>query len=117
MYRQLFLWLGVPLHCAPSLTHNMLVLQPDRHLPGADTPVESPHIVIVESTYGVASHSAREEREQRFVQMVSQTRQAKCLSLPPSALYMACVFHVSAIHPLPYAPTAVLLCQFRAVHG
>eukprot|EP00192_Tetraselmis_astigmatica_P006958 CAMPEP_0117682844 /NCGR_PEP_ID=MMETSP0804-20121206/19958_1 /TAXON_ID=1074897 /ORGANISM="Tetraselmis astigmatica, Strain CCMP880" /LENGTH=721 /DNA_ID=CAMNT_0005493147 /DNA_START=103 /DNA_END=2265 /DNA_ORIENTATION=- len=42
----------------------------DRHLPGADTPVESPHIVIVESTYGVASHSAREEREQRFVQMV-----------------------------------------------
>eukprot|EP00873_Tetraselmis_striata_P009977 jgi/Tetstr1/430241/TSEL_020069.t1 len=42
----------------------------DRHLPGADTPDEPPNIVIVESTYGVASHSAREEREQRFVEMV-----------------------------------------------
>eukprot|EP00951_Prasinocladus_malaysianus_P001924 scaffold13688_cov21-Prasinocladus_malaysianus.AAC.1 len=43
--------------------------RPDRHLPAADIPDEKPHIVIVESTYGVASHSAREEREQRFVQM------------------------------------------------
>lgn len=33
-------------------------------------PTDTPDIVIVESTYGVASHSPREEREQLFVQMV-----------------------------------------------
>jgi hypothetical protein len=42
----------------------------DRHMPPADLPGRPPHIVIVESTYGVSRHLPREEREQRFVQRI-----------------------------------------------
>jgi cleavage and polyadenylation specificity factor subunit 3 len=45
----------------------------DRHLPGADTPEVSPHVLIVESTYGVATHSPKEEREKRFTDKVAAT--------------------------------------------
>ncbi|KAL4445408.1 hypothetical protein ABPG77_011233 [Micractinium sp. CCAP 211/92] len=43
---------------------------PDRHMPPADLPEQRPHIVIVESTYGVSRHLPREEREQRFVERI-----------------------------------------------
>ncbi|PRW05865.1 Cleavage and polyadenylation specificity factor subunit 3 [Chlorella sorokiniana] len=43
---------------------------PDRHMPAADLPDQRPHIVIVESTYGVSRHLPREEREQRFVERI-----------------------------------------------
>lgn len=42
----------------------------DRHMPPADLPLLRPHIVVVESTYGVSRHLPRDEREQRFVQRV-----------------------------------------------
>merc|ERR1712159_257973 len=42
----------------------------DRHLPAADVPAIPPHVVIVESTYGVSPHSPREEREIRFTEKV-----------------------------------------------
>ena len=42
----------------------------DRHMPPADLPEQRPHIVVVESTYGVSRHLPREEREQRFVQRI-----------------------------------------------
>ena len=45
-------------------------LQPDRHLLGAETPPESPHVLIVESTYGVQLHETRAVREQRFTSAV-----------------------------------------------
>ncbi|KAK9801371.1 hypothetical protein WJX73_002407 [Symbiochloris irregularis] len=44
----------------------------DRHLSAADLPEVKPHIVIVESTYGVSRHLAREEREDRFRGRVQQ---------------------------------------------
>lgn len=43
---------------------------PDRHMPAADLPEQRPHIVVVESTYGVSRHLPREEREQRFVERI-----------------------------------------------
>ncbi|KIZ07536.1 Cleavage and polyadenylation specificity factor subunit 3 [Monoraphidium neglectum] len=45
----------------------------DRHLPGADTPHLRPDILIVESTYGVSRHLAREVREKRFLDKVVAT--------------------------------------------
>jgi cleavage and polyadenylation specificity factor subunit 3 len=42
----------------------------DRHMPPADLPALRPHIVIVESTYGVSRHLPRGEREQRFTERV-----------------------------------------------
>jgi cleavage and polyadenylation specificity factor subunit 3 len=42
----------------------------DRHMPPADLPSPPPHIVVVESTYGVSRHLPREERERRFVERV-----------------------------------------------
>ena len=45
---------------------------PDRHLSGADTP-PTPHIVIVESTYGTSRHLPAQEREKRFIEKVHQT--------------------------------------------
>jgi cleavage and polyadenylation specificity factor subunit 3 len=42
----------------------------DRHMPPADLPSLKPHIVIVESTYGVSRHLPRDERERRFVERV-----------------------------------------------
>ena len=38
----------------------------DRHLLGAETPSERPHVLIVEATYGLQLHETREVREQRF---------------------------------------------------
>lgn len=42
----------------------------DRHMPPADLPSQRPHIVVVESTYGVSRHLPREERERTFVERV-----------------------------------------------
>lgn len=42
----------------------------DRHMPPADLPSLKPHIVVVESTYGVSRHLPRDERERRFVERV-----------------------------------------------
>lgn len=42
----------------------------DRHLPGADMPESPPDILIVESTYGVQTHSPKDERERRFMDKV-----------------------------------------------
>ena len=42
----------------------------DRHMPPADLPSLRPHIVIVESTYGVSRHLPRDERERRFCERV-----------------------------------------------
>ncbi|CAG9466846.1 unnamed protein product [Pedinophyceae sp. YPF-701] len=43
---------------------------PDRHMAAAEIPPVRPHVVIVESTYGVSSHTPREERERQFTSMV-----------------------------------------------
>lgn len=45
----------------------------DRHLAPADIPPVPPHIVIVESTYGVSRHLPREERERRFLDKIHRT--------------------------------------------
>lgn len=42
----------------------------DRHMPPADLPALRPHIIIVESTYGVSRHLPRDERERRFTERV-----------------------------------------------
>ena len=42
----------------------------DRHLPAADIPKKTPHVVIVESTYGVSPHTPKEEREARFTDKI-----------------------------------------------
>lgn len=59
----------------------------DRHLPAAVTPPQPPHVLIVESTYGVSTHSPREEREKRFTDKVAAIvkRGGRCL-LPVVAL-------------------------------
>eukprot|EP00891_Asterochloris_glomerata_P003167 jgi/Astpho2/3167/fgenesh1_pm.00052_%23_3_t len=44
----------------------------DRHLSPADLPEVQPDVVIVESTYGVSSHSPREEREALFITQVKR---------------------------------------------
>ena len=61
--------------------------QADRHLLGAETPVESPHVLIVESTYGVQLHESREVREMRFTSAVHGIvkRGGRCL-IPVFAL-------------------------------
>jgi len=55
--------------------------QADRHLLGAETPTEKPHVVIVESTYGVQLHDSREVRERRFTSAVHAIvkRGGRCL--------------------------------------
>ena len=59
----------------------------DRHLPGADTPALPPHVLIVESTYGVATHSPKEERERRFTdKVVATVRRGGKVLLPIVAL-------------------------------
>uniref|UniRef100_A0A7R9Y201 Cleavage and polyadenylation specificity factor subunit 3 n=1 Tax=Prasinoderma coloniale TaxID=156133 RepID=A0A7R9Y201_9VIRI len=61
--------------------------QPDRHLAAAEIPERPPHVVIVESTYGVQSHTPKAEREQRFGEMVmSVIRRGGKLLLPVVAL-------------------------------
>ena len=59
----------------------------DRHLMGAEIPMESPHVLIVESTYGTAIHETREVREQRFTSAIHQivARGGRCL-IPVFAL-------------------------------
>lgn len=59
----------------------------DRHLPAADIPKKTPHVVIVESTYGVSPHTPKEEREARFTDKIHGIlgRGGKCL-LPVVAL-------------------------------
>ena len=39
-------------------------------MPPADLPDMPPHIIIVESTYGVSRHLPRNERESRFLERV-----------------------------------------------
>lgn len=48
----------------------------DRHLPAADMPLVTPHIVIVESTYGTSLHGPREVRERTFIDKVVATVKA-----------------------------------------
>ncbi|KDD75060.1 hypothetical protein H632_c896p1, partial [Helicosporidium sp. ATCC 50920] len=46
---------------------------PDRHMPSADLPRRPPHVLIVESTYGVSRHLPRAEREQRLTDKIHHT--------------------------------------------
>ncbi|GFR43562.1 hypothetical protein Agub_g4655 [Astrephomene gubernaculifera] len=46
---------------------------PDRHLPAADIPPVTPHIVIVESTYGTSRHLPRQQREQLLLDTIRTT--------------------------------------------
>ena len=59
----------------------------DRHLLGAELPVELPHVLIVESTYGTMIHDPRDVREQRFTSTIHQivARGGRCL-IPVFAL-------------------------------
>ena len=59
----------------------------DRHLCGAETPAETPHVLICESTYGVALHMKRELREQLFCAKIHEivARGGRCL-IPVFAL-------------------------------
>eukprot|EP01116_Phalansterium_solitarium_P022031 TRINITY_DN7121_c0_g1_i1.p1 TRINITY_DN7121_c0_g1~~TRINITY_DN7121_c0_g1_i1.p1 ORF type:complete len:708 (-),score=188.83 TRINITY_DN7121_c0_g1_i1:377-2500(-) len=61
--------------------------QEDRHLMAAEIPPEVPHVLIVESTYGVQIHQPRDERERRFTGFVHDTvrRGGRCL-IPVFAL-------------------------------
>ena len=59
----------------------------DRHLNGAEIPPEPPHVLIIESTYGVQLHDKREVRESRFCEKVHKcvARGGRCL-IPVFAL-------------------------------
>ena len=59
----------------------------DRHLCGAETPAETPHVLICEATYGVALHMKRELREQLFCAKIHEivARGGRCL-IPVFAL-------------------------------
>jgi Cft2 family RNA processing exonuclease len=59
----------------------------DRHLLGAEIPHEPPHVLIVESTYGVSLHEPQAVREQRFTSAIHQivARGGRCL-IPVFAL-------------------------------
>ena len=59
----------------------------DRHLCGAETPAETPHVLICEATYGVALHMKRELREQLFCSKIHEivARGGRCL-IPVFAL-------------------------------
>jgi cleavage and polyadenylation specificity factor subunit 3 len=52
----------------------------DRHMPPADLPSVAPHILIVESTFGVSNHQPREDRERNF--------QRKARLLSPCLVYL-----------------------------
>ncbi|OBZ68081.1 Endoribonuclease YSH1 [Grifola frondosa] len=59
----------------------------DRHLVKAEVPPIHPDVLIVESTYGVQSHEAREEKELRFTSLVhSIIRRGGHVLLPTFAL-------------------------------
>ena len=59
----------------------------DRHLMAAELPSVRPDVLIVESTYGVHIHEARETREHRFTSTIHDivTRGGRCL-IPVFAL-------------------------------
>lgn len=59
----------------------------DRHLMAAETPAVKPEVLICESTYGVAMHQPRAERELRFTSLVHEVvkRGGRCL-IPVFAL-------------------------------
>lgn len=59
----------------------------DRHLVKAELPPIRPDVLIVESTYGVQSHEAREDKELRFTNLVhSIIRRGGHVLLPSFAL-------------------------------
>ena len=59
----------------------------DRHLCGAEVPPNKPHVLIVESTFGVSNFDSREDRERIFTRFVRKvvSRGGKCL-IPVFAL-------------------------------
>jgi cleavage and polyadenylation specificity factor subunit 3 len=59
----------------------------DRHLKGAEQPTDNPHVLIVESTYGVQRHGPADVREARFSSFVHKVvaRGGRCL-IPVFAL-------------------------------
>lgn len=59
----------------------------DRHLKGAETPVDPPHVLIIESTYGGQQHEPAAERERLFKSFVHEVvaRGGRCL-IPVFAL-------------------------------
>ncbi|ESO00097.1 hypothetical protein HELRODRAFT_101329 [Helobdella robusta] len=61
--------------------------QEDRHLMAAELPNVKPDVLIVESTYGTHIHEPREEREQRFTNLIHNivSRGGRCL-IPVFAL-------------------------------
>lgn len=61
--------------------------QEDRHLMAAETPSQSPDVLVVESTYGVQIHEPRKDRETRFTKTVHEivARGGRCL-IPVFAL-------------------------------
>jgi cleavage and polyadenylation specificity factor subunit 3 len=100
--------------CLPRHPQGDYSRKADRHLPGAvrlhrcaarsrsalthrhafarirtpqDSPPVPPHVLIVESTYGVATHSPKEEREKRFTEkVVAALRRGGRVLLPIVAL-------------------------------
>ncbi|KAJ3428914.1 cleavage and polyadenylation specificity factor subunit 3 [Anaeramoeba flamelloides] len=60
---------------------------PDRHLVGAETPRIPPDVLIVESTYGIQTHSPRIERENNFTSFVHKIiSRGGCCLIPVFAL-------------------------------
>ena len=57
----------------------------DRHLCGAETPAETPHVLICEATYGVALHMKRELREQLFCSKIHEIGKGRRTHLPREA--------------------------------
>ena len=82
---------------------------PDRHLTGAETPEVAPDVLVVESTYGIAEHEKREDREARFLGWVDRIvkRGGRCL-VPVFALGRAQAMPL----PPPYHPPSL-----RAPHS
>ncbi len=60
-------------------------LDEDRHLMAAETPVDhAPHVLIIESTFGMQNHASREEREKLFTSACVRRRCARVCA--PTAL-------------------------------
>lgn len=72
---------------------------PDRHMPAADLPEVPPHIVIVESTFGVSNHLPREDRERTFQSKV-------CYRLLSFAIRLLFVYYPLLLFAIVY-----LLCR------
>lgn len=60
----------------------------DRHLMTAEVPSLSPDVLIVESTFGIADHERREDREYKFTSAVEEvaSRNKGCCLIPVFAL-------------------------------